>query len=70
MVVCEAIIYVVGCRAITMNIPLIETALRGKFVIPDFQEFASKIDDLYQECYSISGGEVSWAVAENTRHTK
>lgn len=39
--------------------PLVETALRGKFVIPDFADFTAKIDEIYQECKSIEDGMVS-----------
>ena len=38
--------------------PLIETALREKFIIPEFADFTSKIDQLYKECIDISGGKV------------
>ena len=48
-----------SCRAVTPNIPLIETALRGQFVIPDFLDFTGKIDALYKECFTVSGGKVS-----------
>ena len=49
-------------RAVSANSPLIEKALRGQFVIPDFESFREKIDQLYQECLPITDGEVSATV--------
>ena len=48
-------------RAVSPNMPLVETALRGKLAIPDFADFVAKIDDIYEECRSIKDGEVSLA---------
>lgn len=52
-------------RAVSANSPLIEKALRGQFVIPDFESFREKIDQLYQECLPITDGEVSATVSYN-----
>lgn len=46
-------------RAVSANGSLIEKALRGQFVIPDFESFREKIDQLYQESLPITDGEVS-----------
>ena len=41
------------------SMPLIEAALGKKFVIPEFGEFASKVDELYSVCADIEGGKVN-----------
>ena len=41
-----------------MNMPLIEKALRGKLVIPEFGAFKEGIDNIYRECLSNKEGEV------------
>lgn len=41
-----------------MNIPLIEKALRGKVVIPEFDVFKEQIDSIYKECLPNTEGEV------------
>lgn len=46
-------------RAVSAHGSLIEKALRGQFVIPDFESFREKIDQLYQESLPITDGEVS-----------
>ena len=49
--------------------PLIESALRGKFIIPEFEDFTAKIDELYEECKSVEGGEVN-AVSQGSHETR
>ena len=46
-------------RAVSSSGPLIEKALKKKFVIPDFEQFKERIDELYRECLRITDGEVS-----------
>ena len=46
-------------RAISSNILLLEKALNGKLIIPDFKPFLNKIDKFYYDCIEITGGEVN-----------
>ena len=41
---------------------LVEKALKGKFIIQDFDSFTNTIDAIYQECIGVSGGQVSQCV--------
>lgn len=43
-------------RCVQSNIVLLTQAFRKKFVIPDFQTFASNIDTLYEKGRNLSGG--------------
>ena len=55
-------------RAVSSNGPLIEKALRRKLVIPDFEHFKERIDELYHECLPITDGEVSIAALTNSQY--
>ncbi|KAG7466781.1 hypothetical protein MATL_G00145970 [Megalops atlanticus] len=46
-------------KCVQSNIVLLTQAFRKKFVIPDFQSFASHIDDLYENAKKLSGGQVA-----------
>ncbi|TKS67564.1 Glutaminase kidney isoform, mitochondrial [Collichthys lucidus] len=46
-------------KCVQSNIVLLTQAFRKKFVIPDFQSFASHIDELYESAKSLSGGQVA-----------
>ncbi len=37
---------------------LIEIALKGKFVVQEFQTMTDKIKEIYEECIGITDGEV------------
>lgn len=50
------------------NGPLIEKALKRKLVIPDFEHFKERIDELYHECLPITDGEVSIAALTNSQY--
>lgn len=39
--------------------PLIETALTGKFVVPEFEEFITEVNRIYEECGDIKDGKVT-----------
>uniref|UniRef100_A0A673J9I2 glutaminase n=1 Tax=Sinocyclocheilus rhinocerous TaxID=307959 RepID=A0A673J9I2_9TELE len=43
-------------KCVQSNIVLLTQAFRKKFVIPDFQPFASHIDTLYEKARKLSGG--------------
>uniref|UniRef100_A0A8C2HG49 glutaminase n=1 Tax=Cyprinus carpio TaxID=7962 RepID=A0A8C2HG49_CYPCA len=46
-------------KCVQSNIVLLTQAFRKKFVIPDFQPFASHIDTLYEKARKLSGGLVA-----------
>ncbi|XP_058642658.1 glutaminase kidney isoform, mitochondrial isoform X5 [Onychostoma macrolepis] len=46
-------------KCVQSNIVLLTQAFRKKFVIPDFQPFASHIDALYEKARNLSGGLVA-----------
>uniref|UniRef100_A0A9J7Z8T2 glutaminase n=2 Tax=Cyprinus carpio TaxID=7962 RepID=A0A9J7Z8T2_CYPCA len=46
-------------KCVQSNIVLLTQAFRKKFVIPDFQPFASNIDALYEKARNLSGGLVA-----------
>uniref|UniRef100_A0A673G047 glutaminase n=1 Tax=Sinocyclocheilus rhinocerous TaxID=307959 RepID=A0A673G047_9TELE len=46
-------------KCVQSNIVLLTQAFRKKFVIPDFQPFASQIDALYEKARNLSGGLVA-----------
>uniref|UniRef100_A0A671T6G5 glutaminase n=1 Tax=Sinocyclocheilus anshuiensis TaxID=1608454 RepID=A0A671T6G5_9TELE len=46
-------------KCVQSNIVLLTQAFRKKFVIPDFQPFASHIDTLYEKARNLSGGLVA-----------
>lgn len=46
-------------RSIKKNIVLIEKALRGDFVIPEFSQFTKRIEEIYCKCKPNSGGKVA-----------
>ncbi|KAK7154469.1 hypothetical protein R3I94_007713 [Phoxinus phoxinus] len=46
-------------KCVQSNIVLLTQAFRKKFVIPDFQTFASNIDTLYEKGRNLSGGLVA-----------
>ncbi|XP_056321737.1 glutaminase kidney isoform, mitochondrial isoform X4 [Danio aesculapii] len=46
-------------KCVQSNIVLLTQAFRKKFVIPDFQSFASHIDTLYEKGRNLSGGLVA-----------
>ncbi|KAJ8246648.1 hypothetical protein GJAV_G00253880 [Gymnothorax javanicus] len=46
-------------KCVQSNIVLLTQAFRKKFVIPDFQSFASHIDELYESARKLSGGHVA-----------
>lgn len=46
-------------RSIKKNIVLIEKALRGDFVIPEFSQFTKHIEEIYRKCKPNSGGKVA-----------
>ena len=45
-------------RSIQENIMLIEGALHGDFVIPEFGQFTKHLEDIYQHCKENAEGEV------------
>lgn len=47
------------CRIIRPNILLIERALQGNLIIPDFGEFAKEIEQIYKETRTIHGGDLA-----------
>uniref|UniRef100_A0AAY4E764 glutaminase n=1 Tax=Denticeps clupeoides TaxID=299321 RepID=A0AAY4E764_9TELE len=46
-------------KCVQSNIVLLTQAFRKKFVIPDFQPFASHVDELYESAKKLSGGQVA-----------
>ena len=46
-------------RSIKENIVLIETALLGNLVIPEFSQFTKHIEDLYHNCKGNTDGKVT-----------
>uniref|UniRef100_A0A8C9W240 glutaminase n=1 Tax=Scleropages formosus TaxID=113540 RepID=A0A8C9W240_SCLFO len=46
-------------KCVQSNIVLLTQAFRKKFVIPDFQSFASHVDELYESAKKLSGGQVA-----------
>ncbi|XP_051937893.1 glutaminase kidney isoform, mitochondrial isoform X2 [Hippocampus zosterae] len=46
-------------KCVQSNIVLLTQAFRKKFVIPDFQSFSSRIDELYESAKSLSEGQVA-----------
>ena len=45
-------------RAIKENIVLVETALLGELVIPEFGQFTKHITNLYHKCKESTDGKV------------
>ncbi|ESN99005.1 hypothetical protein HELRODRAFT_155932 [Helobdella robusta] len=46
-------------QAIQSNIPLIKKAFTGDMIIPNFEQFCSHIDEIFNECKEIRGGAVA-----------
>ena len=46
-------------RSIQENIMLIEGALHGDFVIPEFRQFTKHLEEIYQHCKENTEGKVS-----------
>lgn len=46
------------CSIIQENSGLIEKALKGKFVIQDFETFSNTINDIYHQCSHFKDGKV------------
>lgn len=55
------------CRAVSGNMPLIEMALTGKFIIPEFKDFTSQINSIFEECKDITEGEVCLTIGNVVR---
>lgn len=47
-----------ACRCTQENIALIDKALHGDFVIPEFGKFSGHIQNIYQKCKDNSDGKV------------
>ena len=47
------------CRIVRPNILLIELALQGNLIIPDFEEFSREIEQIYQETRSVRDGDLA-----------
>ena len=47
-----------SCRIAQPCLSLIDKAIDGHFVIPDFAEFTSQIDSIYSSCADIEEGRV------------
>ena len=45
-------------RAVSSNVLLLEKALNGKLVIPEFHAFKEAINSIYYDRLSVQGGEV------------
>ena len=50
-------------RAVSTNVLLLEKALNGKLIIPEFHAFKEAINSIYYDCLSVQGGEVSVLVS-------
>ena len=46
------------CSAVSSNVLLLEKALNGKLIIPEFHTFKEAINSIYYDCLSIQGGKV------------
>ncbi|XP_067009058.2 glutaminase liver isoform, mitochondrial-like [Anabrus simplex] len=46
------------------NIAIISRAFRRKFIIPDFTAFASRLDDIYNQCVNVTDGNVASYIPE------
>lgn len=53
----KLIVFIDG-RSIQENIVLIENALFGDFVLPEFGQFTKHIEDIYQNCKENTDGKV------------
>lgn len=47
-----------GSRCVSSNIVLLTQAFRKKFVIPDFEEFTSHVDRIFEDAKELTGGKV------------
>ncbi|KAF6020077.1 hypothetical protein EB796_021624 [Bugula neritina] len=56
-------------RCTSTNFVLLRRALTSQFIIPEFQKFTSKIDDIYWECKSIHSGKVATYIPQLSRYS-
>lgn len=51
--------YLIYFRSLQENIVLIETALYGDLVIPEFSQFTKHLEEIYHKCKGNTDGKVS-----------
>ncbi|XP_060568384.1 glutaminase kidney isoform, mitochondrial-like, partial [Ruditapes philippinarum] len=56
-------------QCIAKNISLISTAFRNEFIIPDFSQFCSDIDELYWQCRENISGNVATYIPQLARYS-
>ncbi|XP_060580160.1 glutaminase kidney isoform, mitochondrial-like [Ruditapes philippinarum] len=56
-------------QCIAKNISLISTAFRNEFIIPDFSQFCSDIDELYWHCRENISGNVATYIPQLARYS-